>query len=53
MYRQPALQNLGHKMGDFPVADRHARELISFPCDQHLSDEEIDYVIEKVKEFYL
>lgn len=53
MYRQPAMQNLGHKMGDFPVADQHARELISFPCDQHLSDEEIDYVIEKVKEFYL
>ncbi|MGK7873293.1 MAG: DegT/DnrJ/EryC1/StrS family aminotransferase [Xenococcaceae cyanobacterium] len=52
IYRQRALKHLDHKEGDFPVTDRHARTIISFPCDQHLSREEIDYVIETVNRFY-
>jgi dTDP-4-amino-4,6-dideoxygalactose transaminase len=52
IYRQPALRHLGHRDGDFPVADRHTGEIITFPCDQHLSREEIDYVIETVRSFY-
>lgn len=52
IYRQPALAHLGHGEGDFPVADRHAGEIITFPCDQHLSIEELDYVIEVVGDFY-
>lgn len=52
IYRQPALQNLGYREGDFPVADRHARTIISFPCDQHLSIEEMEHVIETVARFY-
>ena len=43
---------LGIKAGAFPVADRHARECISFPVDQHLSDVEQDYVIQTVRNFY-
>ena len=52
IYRQNALASLGHKYGDFPVTDRHAESVISFPCDQHLSTEQIDYTIEVVKRFY-
>jgi dTDP-4-amino-4,6-dideoxygalactose transaminase len=52
IYRQPALAHLGHKAGDFPVSDRHTAEIITFPCDQHLSKEEIDYVIHTVSAFY-
>jgi dTDP-4-amino-4,6-dideoxygalactose transaminase len=52
IYRQPALEHLGHKRGDFPVADRHTTQIITFPCDQHLSAEEIDYVIDTVERFY-
>jgi dTDP-4-amino-4,6-dideoxygalactose transaminase len=52
IYQQPALKYLGHRPGDFPVADRHTREIITFPCDQHLSTEEIDYVIDTVERFY-
>ena len=52
MYRQPAMKYLNHKKGDFPVSDRHAKSIISFPCDQHLSKKQMDYVIETVKEFY-
>ena len=52
IYRQPALEFLNHKIDDFPISDFHASNLISFPCDQHLSKKEIDYVIETVKNFY-
>jgi dTDP-4-amino-4,6-dideoxygalactose transaminase len=52
IYRQPALAMLGHREGDFPVTDRHAREVISFPVDQHISRAEQDYVIASVREFY-
>jgi dTDP-3-amino-2,3,6-trideoxy-4-keto-D-glucose/dTDP-3-amino-3,4,6-trideoxy-alpha-D-glucose/dTDP-2,6-dideoxy-D-kanosamine transaminase len=52
MYRQPAMKFLSHKIGDFPVTDRHAKTIISFPCDQHLSKKEMDYVIKTVKSFY-
>jgi len=52
IYRQPALKHLGYKEGDFPVTDRHARTMISFPCDQHLCKEEMDYVIQTVNNFY-
>ena len=52
LYQQEALSHLGYGAGDFPVTDRHARETISFPVDQHLRRAEQDYVIETVRDFY-
>lgn len=52
IYRQPALCHFGYRAGDFPVTDRHTTEIITFPCDQHLSRKELDYVIETVTDFY-
>ena len=52
VYKQEALRHLGYGPGDFPVTDRHAREIISFPVDQHLRRAEQDYVIETVRGFY-
>ena len=52
MYLQKALKHLKHKKGDFPVTDRHCKEIITFPCDQHLQKKQIDYIIKTVKEFY-
>ena len=52
IYRQPGVAYLGHKLGDFPVADRHAENIITFPCDQHLSTAEMSFVIDTVKRFY-
>ena len=52
LYQQKALAHLGYKPGTFPVTDRHAKECITFPVDQHLSDAEQDYVIQTVRNFY-
>jgi aminotransferase EvaB len=53
IYQQKALEYLGHKEGDFPVTDRHAKECITFPVDQHLSTNELDYIIETIRSFYI
>ncbi|MBI3506696.1 MAG: DegT/DnrJ/EryC1/StrS family aminotransferase [Proteobacteria bacterium] len=52
LYLQEGLRFLGHKPGDFPVTDRHAREMITFPVDQHLSRAELDSMIAAVQDFY-
>jgi len=52
MYLQESLKNLKHKRGDFPITDKHCKKIITFPCDQHRSKKELDYIITTVKNFY-
>ena len=52
IYRQPALQFLRHEQGDFPVTDAHTEKIITFPCDQHLEQLQLDYIIRTVSEYY-
>lgn len=52
LYLQDGLRSLGHQPGDFPVTDFQAKHSITFPCDQHLSRAEQDYVIATVAQFY-
>ena len=52
IYKQKALKALGYKKGDFPITDSHAEKIISFPCDQHLSQKELDYIIGTVTQYY-
>ena len=52
MYLQECVKNLKHQKGDFPITDSHTKKIITFPCDQHLSSKEINYVISCVKKFY-
>ena len=52
IYLQEAVKFLSHKKGDFPITDLHAKKIISFPCDQHLSISQIKYIIKTVSNFY-
>lgn len=52
LYQQEGLKCLGYNPGNFPVTDRHASSVISFPVDQHLSRQEQDYVLEVVRDFF-
>ena len=52
MYLQPAMNYLGHSIGDFPITDDHVKKIITFPCDQHLSKDHLDYIIKIVTDFY-
>ncbi len=42
-------EDLGYRPGQFPVAERKARQIFSLPIYPHLKDEEIDEVIEVVR----
>ena len=52
IYRQPALKQLGYKEGDFLVTDVHTTKIITFPCDQHLEQSQLDYIITTVTDYY-
>ena len=52
MYLQESVRYLKHKRGDFPVTDEHTKKIITFPCDQHLSLNEMKYVVKTVRDFY-
>jgi dTDP-4-amino-4,6-dideoxygalactose transaminase len=51
IYKQKALGNYYNLM-QFPVTDHQAKNVISFPCDQHLNDLQLEEITNSVKEFY-
>lgn len=52
IHLQNAARNLGYKRGDFPVCERQSDEIITLPAHQHITEEEIAYTIEKIRDFY-
>jgi dTDP-4-amino-4,6-dideoxygalactose transaminase len=49
---QPAYQHLGHKQGDFPVADAHVKEILCLPMFPELTEEEVRRVARAIREFF-
>lgn len=52
LHLQKAAAGLGYKKGDFPTCEDHCRSIITLPVHQHLTADEMDYVIEQVRAFY-
>lgn len=50
VHTQPYYQNLGFKLGDFPVAEAYYDSAISLPMYPDLTDTQIQYVYESLKE---
>lgn len=48
-----AFQELGHKPGDFPVADAAVKEVISFPITNFISQKEAAKIAEATKDFFV
>jgi dTDP-4-amino-4,6-dideoxygalactose transaminase len=51
IHLQPAFSFLGYAEGDFPVTEKVMQEIISLPMFAELTEEQIKYSVEKVKEF--
>jgi dTDP-4-amino-4,6-dideoxygalactose transaminase len=47
-----AYAHLDYKKGDFPVAEKLANEILSLPMYPELTEDQIDYVCEKIRAFY-
>lgn len=43
---------LGHGKGDFPNAEETAETVLSLPMYPHLSESDVDYIAEKIHEFF-
>lgn len=52
LHLQPAYGYMGHRAGEFPVAEATARETLSLPMYPQLPAEDVDVVIEAVREFF-
>ena len=52
LHLQPAASALGYKFGDFPVAEEISTRMISLPIYPELLDEEVEYVIRCIQDFY-
>lgn len=51
LHLQPCFNFLGYGEGDFPVGESVARTCLSLPIVPELTDEEVQYVIEKINAF--
>jgi dTDP-4-amino-4,6-dideoxygalactose transaminase len=52
LHLQKCYEPLGHKPGDFPVAEQAAREVLSLPMYAELTEEQIQRVASVIKEFF-
>ena len=52
LHLQKCYAHLGHKPGDFPVAEKAARECLSLPIYPEMTDAQIHRVAAVVKEFF-
>lgn len=52
LHLHKAAARLGYKRGDFPVAERQCDRVLALPHHQHLTEDQIAYVAEKVNKFY-
>ena len=52
LHLQKVYANLGYKPGDFPVAEKASREVLSLPMFPELTDAQIQRVADVVKEFF-
>lgn len=52
LHVQPVFEELGYKEGDLPETEKAAKEAISLPMFPELKQEQQDFVIAKIVEFY-
>jgi len=52
LHLQPAYAYLGHRPGDFPVAEEYANACLSLPIYPELTEESLDVVVSAVRDYF-
>ncbi len=52
LHLQKCFAYLGHKEGDFPVAEKVSKEIIALPMYPELKADEVEYICDTIKAFY-
>ena len=50
LHLQPAYKKFGYKKGDFPVAEKVAKQILSLPMYPHLKEKQIRYIVNSIKD---
>jgi len=48
LHLQECFSYLGYKKGDFSIAERVSKEILSLPMNPYLKDEEIEYIVQEL-----
>jgi dTDP-4-amino-4,6-dideoxygalactose transaminase len=52
LHLQESLKSLGYKLGDFPVSEKAAAEVLALPIFPELREDEQETVVETIRRFY-
>ncbi len=52
LHLQPVYKNLNFRNVNLPITERLAKEVLSLPLHPYLTEEEINYVISSIRDFY-
>ena len=52
LHLQEAYRYLGYKGGDFPVAEKSCKEILSLPLFAEMTSDQIHFVVDSIKEYY-
>jgi dTDP-4-amino-4,6-dideoxygalactose transaminase len=52
IHLQDAAKYLGYEKGDFPITEIQTKTILSLPVFPELSNEQVDYVADKINDFY-
>lgn len=52
IHLQKSYAGLGYKEGDFPAAEKYAKEILSLPMFPGMTNEEVEYVCSSIKEYF-
>ena len=52
LHLQPAFRHLGHRVGDFPVAEKIARETLSLPIFPEMTEPQFEHVCQSIVDFF-
>jgi len=50
LHLQKCFKYLGYEKGDFPESEKAARQILTLPIDPELKQEELDYIIQQVRD---
>ena len=51
IHLQPAAKKLGYKVGDFPVTEKQAKEILTLPVNQYLERIDLERIISVINQF--
>jgi len=52
LHLQKVYSDLGHRVGDFPIAEAVSKSILPLPIYPELTNDQVDYVIEMARQFF-